>query len=80
MKLARTPEEQKQWLEQWRFAEKALWEQKRQELQNLTEQQALADSDMLLEMALSAWRDPKMETYSGLVEQQRLFHKLTPNA
>jgi len=38
MKLAETPEEQRAWMAQWRAAEKALLEVKRQELRALTEE------------------------------------------
>jgi hypothetical protein len=41
----------------------------------LTSKQAFKDADMLLQLAPSAWRNPKLETYSGLVEQQRIFNR-----
>ncbi len=65
MKLAETPEEQRAWMAQWRSAEKALLEVKRQELRALTEEQAWA-----------ATLPPELERKtSGLVEQQRWFKK-----
>jgi hypothetical protein len=76
MRMATTPEEQKQWMAQWRSAEVALYEQKFLELQALTEAEALCISNMLLQFALGSYRNPERETYSGLVEQQRLFRKL----
>lgn len=68
-----TPEEMKQWMAQWRSAEVALYEQKFLELQAMTEEQALRISNMLLQFALGSYRSPERETYSGLVEQQRIF-------
>lgn len=75
MKLATTPEEQKRWMEQWKNAQAALLEQKKTELRNLTPEQALANADMLLQTPPSPWRNPELETYSGLVEQQRIFRR-----
>jgi hypothetical protein len=74
MRMATTPEEQKQWMAQWRAAEVALYEQKFLELQAMTEAEALRISNMLLWFALESYRNPDREAYSGLVEQQRIFH------
>ena len=76
MALATDPEQQKRWLAQWRFAEVELLRQKQVDLQALSANQALADADLLLALAPESYRDPKLETYSGLVEQQRIFHRL----
>lgn len=76
MTLALDAQQQKLWLKQWRFAEAELLEQKQIELQALSENQALADSDLLLMLAPESYRDPILETWSGLVEQQRIFHRL----
>ena len=59
---------------QWRSAEVALYEQKFLELQAMTEEEALRISNMLLWFALEGYRNPAREAYSGLVEQQRIFH------
>src|SRR5215210_4968665 len=73
MKLAETPEEQRAWMAQWRAAEKALLEVKRQELRALTEEQAQLDSVTLLSM-ISFPRSPSdRDQSSGLIEQQRWF-------
>lgn len=75
MKLAETPEEQRAWMAQWRSAEKALLEVKREELRALTEEQAQLDSLTLLSM-ISFPRPPSdRDQSSGLVEQQRWFGK-----
>ena len=72
--MATTPEEQQQWLAQWRAAEKALYSQKFRELQALTDEEALRQSNILLAFADTAYRSPERERYSGLAEQQRIFH------
>jgi predicted ABC-type transport system involved in lysophospholipase L1 biosynthesis ATPase subunit len=74
MHMATTPEEQKQWMAQWRSAEVALYEQKFLELQAMTEEEAVRISNMLLQFALGSYRNPARETYSGLIVQQRIFH------
>ena len=78
MTLAINTEQQKLWLKQWRFAEVELLKQKQLDLQCLSANQALADSDLLLSLAPESYRDPNFEIYSGLVEQQRVFHRLKP--
>jgi|GEM_PF-980669 len=76
-----TPEEQKQWMAQWRSAEEALYRQKFLELQLLTEEEAARIANSIM------WWTPELEYWlpiwgsngtSGLIEQQRLFRKLTP--
>jgi hypothetical protein len=74
MRLATTPEEKQQWMAQWRAAETALLEQKLQELMAMTDADALRISNMLLQLADGQFRSVERETYSGLVEQQRIFH------
>jgi hypothetical protein len=70
MKLATTPEEQRQWMEQWRSAAIALDEVKRNELANLTEADAWHKTERVLSMP-KPWRRPGR--MSGLVEQQAWF-------
>ena len=79
MHMATTPEEQKQWMAQWRAAEVALYEQKFLELQAMTEEDSARIANFII------WWTPEMdywlpiwkgETNSGLIEQQRLFRKL----
>jgi len=57
-------------VEQWRRAEPALAEVRRQELRRLTDQEALAAAEALLD--LERHLPPRREG-SGLVEQQRIF-------
>ncbi len=63
----------KRWMCQWRLAEKGLAEQKKKDLQILTEQNAHSQSADLLSLAEEAFRDPARFQNSGLVEQQRWF-------
>lgn len=72
MKLATTPEEQRQWMEQWRRAAIALDEVKRDELANLTEAKAWQQIDALCSLP-DAWRDPNR--VCGLIEQQAIFRR-----
>lgn len=75
IRMAETPEEQKQWMAQWRLAEKALLEVKREELRALTDEEAQATSDLLLEGVAEFYIPPRQRDFSGLVEQQRIFAK-----
>ncbi len=75
MRLAETPEEQKQWMAQWREAEKALLEVKREELRALTDADALASFNALDMPPAMIYRSPEREQSLGFVEQQRLFRK-----
>ena len=73
-------EQQRQWIESWRFAGDTLEDLKRQELQAMTEEEACAASDILLQgiefPRPPSWRDHD----SGLVEQQRIFRRSHPPA
>jgi hypothetical protein len=71
MKLATTPEEQRQWMQQWRKTAVFLDEMRRYELSQLTEEQARRDIHAVLSLPVT-WRDPHAEC--GLVEQQAIFH------
>ena len=79
MRMATTPEEQKQWMAQWRSAEVALYEQKFLELQAMTDEEAARIANFImwwtpeLDYWLPIW---KSDVNSGLIEQQRLFQKL----
>jgi hypothetical protein len=62
-------------MEQWRAAGPMLEQQRRRELQALTPERALAASNALLALATTARSSVARQTHSGLVEQQRLFHR-----
>lgn len=63
--------DQRAWVEQWERAGPELVIARREELRRLTDSQALAMSESLLDLAPSAWRAD--EYAAGLVEQQRIF-------
>ena len=75
MKLAVTPEEQRAWVAQWKKAAVALDIVKREELQKLTEEEAIEASNMLLGMVTFPRPPGPGDKTSGLVEQQRWFAK-----
>ena len=62
-----------QWMEQWRFAEQALKEQKKNDLAQLDEDQARKMSYSLLSLASRSYMNPSRIQTSGLVEQQKWF-------
>jgi hypothetical protein len=61
---------------QWRKAAAALEEQRARELREMTEEQAAAATEALLDLARSAPLNPGRETQSGLVELQSYLKKL----
>jgi hypothetical protein len=63
------------WVAHWRRAGVALARQRARELRELTPEQALAASETLLALALTVPLDSRRVTQSGLVEQQRRFHR-----
>jgi hypothetical protein len=73
MRIASVREAQRAWVAQWRSAAIALEQVKVEELRVLTNEQALRDSDMLLQMAPDAFQRACRDQSSGFVEQQRLF-------
>lgn len=76
LRLAETPEEQKQWMAQWREAEQALLEVKREELRALTDEEAIASFNALDMPPELVFRFPDREQSLGFIEQQRLFGKV----
>ena len=68
-------EAQREWLRQWESAGPALAEQRKKELRELSESRALAATEALLSLVTTAPLDPSRRNYSGLVEQQELFHR-----
>lgn len=61
------------WFAQWRRSATELAALHAQELRQLTSDDALAASELLLAMVDPMRRDPQRDSYSGLVDQQRLF-------
>jgi hypothetical protein len=73
MKIATTPEEQGQWLRQWREAAIYMDEVKRDELANMTEEECWRAIESI-QSVQDGWRNPA--AVCGLIEQQALFAKL----
>ncbi len=75
LRLAETPEEQRQWMAQWRSAEAALLEVKREELRALTDEEAVAAFNALDMPPELVYRSRARQESLGFVEQQRIFGK-----
>jgi hypothetical protein len=73
MKLATTPEEMRQWMQQWREAAIFLDEVKRDELANMTDEEGWRTIEHIQSVP-NAWRDPA--AVCGFIEQQAIFAKL----
>lgn len=71
--MAEMPEEQKQWMAQWRWAEKAFFEVKREELRALTDADAVALCNALNMPPELVYRVADREKSFGFIEQQRIF-------
>jgi len=65
--------QQRRWARQWKRASRELEEQHVAELRNLSEAEALRQSDAMLELAP---RFRRLRRTSGLVKQQALFRRL----
>ena len=72
-----TPETavQREWLRQWNDAGPALAANRREELLRLSDERALAASEALLSLVTTVTLSPRRRSWSGLVEQQALFHR-----
>jgi len=66
---------QREWLRQWKDAGPALAALRREELLHLSDERALAASDALLSLVTTVTLSPRRRLWSGLVEQQALFHR-----
>ena len=69
-----TASDQNKWMAQWRAAGDALQQLKLAELAQLGEDQARQMTGYLLELAAGVPISPQRWSYSGLIDQQRLFH------
>jgi hypothetical protein len=67
--------EQERWMIQWKRAARALADQKKRELSEMTAEKALLASEALLALAPLSTFPPSRVTTSGLVQQQALFHR-----
>jgi hypothetical protein len=66
---------QREWLRQWNDAGHALAANRREELLHLSDERALAASEALLSLVTTVTLSPRRRRWSGLVEQQALFHR-----
>ena len=66
---------QRRWLKQWSDAGAALAANRREELLHLSDERALAASEALLSLVTTVTLSPGRRHWSGLVEQQALFHR-----
>ncbi len=70
-----TPDLAKAYVKQWAETGRLLEEQRWRELSMLDTARALEVSDALIAAALRVPMPPARRTWSGLVEQQDLFHR-----
>jgi ectoine hydroxylase-related dioxygenase (phytanoyl-CoA dioxygenase family) len=66
---------QREWLRQGNEAGPALAATRREELLHLSDERALAASEALLSLVTTVTLNPGRVCWSGLVEQQALFHR-----
>ena len=66
---------QREWLQQWKDAGLALAASRRDALLRLSDERALAASEALLSLVKTVTLNPRRFRWSGLVEQQALFHR-----
>lgn len=75
MRTSVTNEQRQAWMAQWRRAAVALEQVQRRELARMTDAEALAAAERVLTPGGDPYRDPQRLHTSGLVEQQRIFHR-----
>jgi hypothetical protein len=73
-----TPEHERAYVQQWVETGRLLEEQRWQELRSLSPERALAASDALIDMAVTVPLPEARRIWSGLVEQQTIFHRSRP--
>jgi len=66
---------QRAWMRQWNDAGLALAANRRKELMHLSDERALAASEALLSLVTTVRLNPRRLHWSGLVEQQAIFHR-----
>ena len=75
MSTSMTNEQHRAWMAQWRRAAVALEQVQRRELARMTDAEALAAAERVLTPVGDPYRDPQRLHTSGLVDQQRIFHR-----
>jgi hypothetical protein len=73
--MTRDAATQREWMRQWNDAGPALAANHREELLHLSDEGALAASEALLSLVTTVTLNPGRLCWSGLVEQQALFHR-----
>jgi len=66
---------QRAWVRQWKEDGAALAALRRQELLRLSDERALAASETLLSLVTTVTLSHRRRDWSGLIEQQALFHQ-----
>ena len=62
------------WVENWKRVGPELERIKKEELRAMTEEEGTRRALLVMDAALPGdWKDPRRATYSGLIEQQRIF-------
>lgn len=75
VRVMETDDQLRQWVATWQKAGPALEAVRRSELRALADNRDLSNLDDLLQWALAHAQET---TYSGLIEQQRIFKRLRP--
>jgi hypothetical protein len=75
MEAMMTRDEQVAWMRQWHAAAVALADDEKARLAALTEEDAWAQSEVLLALATPVSPTDPRHSWSGLVEQQALLHR-----
>jgi len=63
------------WIQQWKSAAVALAQQRRQDLQRMSDAEALFAAENLLSLVEMTALSPARRASSGLVDQQALLHR-----
>ena len=72
---AQEREQTKQWVETWKVAGIELRKIKMAELAAMTDEDTRQAVDWLLSEVLHAYKHPRYDSYSGLIDQQQYFHR-----
>lgn len=67
-----------EWAAQWRDAAEGLADQRRRDLREMSDADALAAAENLLSLAATVILNPARRVSSGLVEQQAILHRRPP--
>lgn len=65
----------KQWVDTWKIAGEELRQIKMAELAAMTEEDTRQAVEWLLSEVVHAYKHPRYDSYSGLIDQQQYFHR-----